>query len=40
MMQLGDEKERIDVREREGRMEEKEQREHRMNPNASTITLR
>lgn len=39
-MQLGDEKERIDVREREGRREEKEQREHCMNPKASTITLR
>ena len=39
MMQLGDEKERIEVREREGRREEKEQREHRMNPKASTITL-
>ena len=41
MMQLGDEKEGIDVREREGRREEeKEEREHHMNPKASTITLR
>lgn len=38
MMQLRDEKEGTDVREREGRREEeKEQREHRMNPKASTI---